>query len=70
MKTFILNDMTCGHCESVVTRTIKSIDPDAIVQINLNKHQVNVDSVAQADDISDALKLAGYPASVNAPETR
>ncbi len=69
MMNFIVNNMTCGHCKSVVTRTIKTVDPDAIVQIDLNKHQVSVESDTHADEIANALEQSGYPASVCACET-
>jgi len=69
MMNLIINDMTCGHCENVVTRTIKNVDPDAIVNVDLNKHQVAVESDALVGEITNALEQAGYPATIRSLET-
>ncbi len=65
MMNFIVNDMTCGHCESVVTRAIKTVDPDAVISVDLGKHQVSVESDLDVNSITDAMNEAGYPATVS-----
>lgn len=30
-----VDGMTCGHCVSAVTRAVKSVDPQANVQVDL-----------------------------------
>jgi len=40
MITFEVNDMTCGHCVSSITRAVKALDPAAKVQIDLAAHRV------------------------------
>ncbi len=57
-----IEDMSCGHCASLVTRAVKSVDSSARIDIDLATRQVLVDSRCELADISDALAEAGYPA--------
>lgn len=68
MVNFIVNDMTCGHCENMVTRAIKAADPLALVEIDLASHQVSVDSALSAEVLADVLQEAGYPPALAACE--
>ena len=71
MIAFEVNDMTCGHCVSVITKAVKAADKDAQVQIDLNKHLVQiVPGDLGADELSDAMKEAGYtPVLIPVPAT-
>jgi copper chaperone len=61
MIAFEVNDMTCGHCVSTITKAVKATDKDAKVQIDLAKHRVEIEpSDADAQELSDAIKEAGY----------
>ena len=61
MISFQVNDMTCGHCVSTVTRALKAADKDAKVQIDLATHRVQVEPVlADAEELADAIREAGY----------
>lgn len=61
MKTFQVNDMTCGHCVNAVTKAIKGIDPAAYVSVNLATKRVEVDSkTADLRAIKSAITVAGY----------
>lgn len=61
MISFQVNDMTCGHCVSAVTRAVKSVDRSATVQINLGEKRVQVEPVeATAEELADAIREAGY----------
>jgi len=61
MISFQVNDMTCGHCVSTVTRALKAADKDAKVQIDLATHRVQVEPAsADAEELADAIKEAGY----------
>ena len=63
MKTFQVNDMTCGHCVSAVTKAVKGIDPAAYVSVNLATKRVEVDSAAaDVRSIKSAIAAAGYTA--------
>lgn len=61
MFAFEVNDMTCGHCVSTITKALKAADKDAKVQVDLASHRVQVESgSADADELADAIKEAGY----------
>ena len=68
MTTFEVNDMTCGHCVSTITKAVNAVDQGAMVQIDLATHRVTIDSVrANAAALSDAIRQAGYtPVAVDA----
>jgi copper chaperone len=61
MITFQVNDMTCGHCVSTITKALKEADREAKVQIDLATHRVQIEpAAADADELADAIKEAGY----------
>lgn len=61
MKTFQVNDMTCGHCVNAVTKAVKVIDPSAYVSVNLTTKRVEVESkTADLRAIKAAIAEAGY----------
>jgi copper chaperone len=64
MTEFNVQNMTCGHCVSAVTRAVKSIDADASVQVDLQSGRVRIDSDATASALIRAIDSAGYPAAV------
>lgn len=57
-----VKDMTCGHCVGVVTRAVKSVDPQANVQVDLESKRVRVEGGKSADELIQSLGAAGYPA--------
>jgi len=57
-----VKDMTCGHCAGVVTRAVKSVDPQANVQVDLETRRVRIDGRSAARELTGALAAAGYPA--------
>ena len=61
MIAFEVNDMTCGHCVSTITRAVKTADQDASVQIDLARHRVEIEpSRADAAQLRAAIEDAGY----------
>lgn len=68
MQVFRVNDMTCGHSVSNITKAIKATDKDAKVTIDLAQHLVMVEPTeADTQDLTDAITEAGYtPVSVQA----
>jgi len=61
MVSFQVNDMTCGHCVSSITKAVKAVDSGATVQIDLATHRVEIEPTkADAVELSDAIKEAGY----------
>lgn len=71
MITFEVNDMTCGHCASTITKALKATDKDAKVVIDLASHRVQVEPAsADAEELAEAIKDAGYtPVPVQAGST-
>lgn len=63
MMKFNVSDMTCGHCASMVTKAILMLQDDASVEVDLVKKIVTVSSELTAEEISSAIKEAGYMVS-------
>lgn len=72
MIAFQVNDMTCGHCVSTITKALKWTDKDAKVQIDLAAHMVQIESAAaDAEELAEAIKDAGYtPVAVAGESTQ
>lgn len=61
MIRFEVPDMSCGHCVSAITQALKAADPDAKVQIDLERHLVQVEpGTLGADALGEAIQGAGY----------
>jgi copper chaperone len=58
---FNVEGMSCGHCVSRVTQAVKSVDPQAKVEVDLPAHKVRVESREAREAIAGALAEAGYP---------
>ena len=69
MTTFEIKDMTCGHCVGVITKAVKAVDANAVLQIDLATHRVDIDApAADSAHLSEAIQQAGYtPVLVEAP---
>lgn len=66
MLELIVNDMTCGHCQSVVTKAIKGVDSRAKVDVDLQNRIVRIETGSDLEEMRDALSEAGYPAVAKA----
>lgn len=60
MPSYQVDDMNCGHCARSITAAIRAVDPDALVRLDLGRHEVYVRSIADADAIEAAIRDAGY----------
>jgi copper chaperone len=61
MIAFQVQDMTCGHCASTITKALKSVDPGAKVMIDLAKHLVKVEPInVSQQELNDTIVEAGY----------
>lgn len=78
MIAFEVNDMTCGHCVSTLTKALKAVDAGARVQIDLASHRVQIEPTeSDASELAEAIREAGYtpvaladvPAAAPAPAT-
>lgn len=69
MTSFSVNDMTCGHCVSTITKAVKAVDPGAQVRIDLATQRVDIEPTeADAAELGDAIKEAGYtPVAIDSP---
>jgi copper chaperone len=57
---FQINDMTCGHCAGVITKTVAAIDPAAKLEIDIPTHRVRISGTDKMDAIEAAISDAGY----------
>jgi copper chaperone len=61
MITFKIDDMTCGHCVSTLTRAIQATDPGASLTADLATHRLVIEPRrADAATLSAAIEDAGY----------
>ena len=60
MIEFTVNDMTCGHCASTITRAVKEIDAAGRCEIDLSAKRVRIESSHPAEDFRAAIEEAGY----------
>lgn len=61
MQEFKLPAMSCGHCVAAVTGAVKSVDPAATVEIDLDQKSARVESGRDRAALVAALTEAGYP---------
>lgn len=55
-----VNDMTCGHCASTITKAVKEVDASARCEIDLGAKRVRIASVRPASEFIEAIGEAGY----------
>lgn len=61
MIAFQVDDMTCGHCVSTLTRALEAADPQARVSFDLARHRVQIEPAqADAQALRQAITEAGY----------
>lgn len=58
---FTVADMTCGGCARGVTASIKELDPNAVVNIDVASKWVEVQSSQSFEAIAAALTEDGFP---------
>jgi copper chaperone len=59
-QTFSVQGMSCGHCEKAVTQAIQSLDPAAVVKVDLAAGKVEVQSAQAREAIANAIAEEGY----------
>ena len=60
MVEIAVNDMTCGHCASVISKAVKEIDAAARCEIDLAAKRVRIASAEPAQEFVAAIAQAGY----------
>ncbi len=59
-----VENMSCQHCINTVTRTLRALDPEAVVEVDLGKGEVKAQGKFSAEAAAAALKDADYPGVV------
>lgn len=57
---FQVESMSCGHCVGVSRDAVRSVDATAIVQVDLERHAVHVESSRPREALAAAIGAAGY----------
>ncbi len=60
MIEMTLPTMTCGHCVRTVTDTVRQVDAQATLDIDLPTHRVRIESQQPADAFAKALAEEGF----------
>ena len=60
MVELTVSGMRCGPCGRAVTEAVRSIDPAAEVEIDLDSKSVSIDTEADVSRIRAAIEDAGY----------
>lgn len=63
MLTLYIQDMSCGHCASKVTRALKELDADARIEVDLERRTVRLNCAASEAEVCDTLAGAGFLSS-------
>lgn len=58
---FQIDNMACGGCARSVTKAIRSVDPQAKVEIDLNLKRVTVESGLEQSAFTAGLDVDGFP---------
>ena len=59
-QIFVVEGMTCGHCEKSVTKALLALDPQAKVLIDRTNNKVQVDSDQPREALARAISEDGY----------
>jgi copper chaperone len=60
MIEFRIEDMTCGHCASTITKAVQALDNAARVEIDLAEKRVRIDSPVAEGNVAAAIRSAGF----------
>ncbi len=63
MFEFLVPDISCGHCVGVVQKTVKLVDHNAIVDVDVSAKRVRIESNVDRALFANALVEAGYAPS-------
>lgn len=63
MQVFRVDDMSCGHCASSITKAVRAVDAAARVDADLGQKLVRIEAPrASTAELADAIAEAGYAA--------
>ncbi|MCG6169022.1 heavy-metal-associated domain-containing protein [Leptospira sp. FAT2] len=63
MVEFQVENMTCGSCANVISKAIKTIDPNVQVSVDVASQTVRVDSGRSETELANLIEECGYPVS-------
>ena len=55
--------MSCQGCVETVTRAVRTLDPEAKVEVDLERGRLRAITRAQSIEVAEALSAAGYEAT-------
>ena len=61
MHSFLLPDMSCGHCVAAITEALKAADAQAGITIDREARTTQIDSALPRALLVAVLTEAGYP---------
>jgi len=61
---FQVQGMTCGHCERAVVHAVRTVDSEAVVQIDLTSGKVTIESDKARPVLAQAIEAEGYTIAV------
>lgn len=64
MTKLSIPDMSCGHCQATIEKTIKALDPDALLEFDMPGRMVVVQCAVADITVRSALSAAGYEAAL------
>lgn len=56
--------LACSACVNTITKAVKAVDPNALVQAEPKTKLVLIETQAEESAITEAIAAAGYPAAV------
>jgi copper chaperone len=63
MFTLKIPNISCGHCARAITDAVHELDPDAVVQVDVEARSAAIDTRADPASVREKLAAEGYPAS-------
>lgn len=64
MIEYSVEKLSCDHCAATVTRTLRGLNPMAVVRVDLAARRVWITADLPPEDVVRSLTDAGYPATV------
>ena len=64
MATFIVSDMTCGHCVKSITQAINEHDASAELHFDLTNKVVEINSKLTHEEVINLLDDVGFTAQI------
>jgi copper chaperone CopZ len=61
MFEFTIQSISCSHCVRAVTDAVRSVDPQAQVDVDVASKSVRIETTSGRDAVAGALTQAGYP---------